>query len=110
MSLKLRLDEARENVSNHGFLKILASVACLILVGFIVFSIISTNMQINANKQKYEELIAQTNAVMEENASISRFLDDGADMDQYIEEIARDKLDFANPDERVYYIVPAAGN
>ena len=67
MSLKLRLDEARENVNNHGFLKILASVACLILVGFIVFSIISTNMQINANKQKYEDLIAQTNAVMEEN-------------------------------------------
>lgn len=25
----------------------------------------------------------------------------------YIEEMARDKLDFANGDERIYYVIPA---
>ncbi|MBQ8195347.1 MAG: septum formation initiator family protein [Oscillospiraceae bacterium] len=72
-----------------------------------MFSIITTNMQINEDKQKYEELLQQTEAVEEENASIERYLVDGADMDEYIEAMARDKLNYANPDERVYYIVPS---
>ena len=110
MSLKLKSNEVRENVSNHGFIKVFAAIACSILAGFIVFSIISTNIRIRESKETYEALVKQTEDVLEQNASISRYLEDGADMDEYIEEIARDKLDFANPDERVYYIVPSAGN
>ena len=110
MSLKLRSQEARENIRNHGFIKIFGAIACTILFGFIIVSVITTNIRINENKQKYDELVTQTEAVLEDNASISRYLEDDADMDEYIEEIARDKLNCANPDERVYYIVPAAGN
>ncbi len=106
MSFKLRSEEAREK-KPHGFVKTLVYIAGTILVGFIVFSVISTNMQINEDKQKYEELVQQIDAVNEENASIQRYLEAGANMDEYIEEIARDKLNFANPDERVYYIVPS---
>ncbi len=106
MSLKLKSEEAREN-KNHGFVKILVYVAGSILIGFIAFSIITTKIQINEDKQKYNELLQQTQVVEEENASIERYLDDNANMDEYIEEIARDKLNFANPDERVYYIVPS---
>ena len=110
MSFKLISNEAREKRSNRGFIKIFAAIACSILAGFIIFSIISTNIRINESKRQYEELLSQTEIVLENNASISRYLEDNADMDQYIEEIAREKLDYANPDERVYYIVPAAGN
>jgi len=110
MSLKQRSLEAREKLKNHGFIKIFGTIACTILAGFIIFSIITTNVRINENKKKYDELVAQTEMVLENNASISRYLEDGADMDQYIEEIARDKLNFAYPDECVYYIVPDAGN
>ena len=106
MSFKLRSEEVREK-KPHGFVKTLVYIAGTILVGFIVFSVISTNMQINEDKQKYEELVQQIDAVNEENASIQRYLEAGANMDEYIEEIARDKLNFANPDERVYYIVPS---
>lgn len=106
MSFKLRSGEVHEK-SNHGFIRTLLYIAGSILVGFIVFSIITTNMQINEDKQKYEELLQQTEAVEEENASIERYLVDGADMDEYIEAMARDKLNYANPDERVYYIVPS---
>lgn len=109
MSFKLRSDEVREAKSRNGLVKIFAYIAGTILIGFIVFSVITTNAKINENKLKYEELVSQTNAVLEENASIERYLHDDANMDGYIEEIARDKLDFANPDERVYYIVPSAG-
>lgn len=108
MSFKLKSDEAAENKSKHGFIKICAYVAGTILVGFIVFSVVSTNMKINESQQQYNELLAQTNAVLEDNASIERYLDENADLDDYIEEMARDKLDFATPDERVYYIVPSS--
>ena len=106
MSFKLRSEEVSEK-KNHGFIKTLAYIACSILVGFIVFSVVTTNIQINENKQKYEELLKETELVEEKNASIERYLDEDANMDEYIEEIARDKLNFANPDERVYYIVPS---
>lgn len=106
MSFKLRSEEASEK-KNHGFIKTLAYIACSILLGFIVFSVITTKMQIDDNKQKYEELVQQTEAIEEKNASIERYLEEDANMDEYIEEIARDKLNFANPDERVYYIVPS---
>ncbi len=108
MSFMLRSREAIENKNNHGFIKAIACIAGIILCGFFVFSLITTNMQIEENKQKYQDLINQTDTVLEENASIERYLTDDANMDEYIEEIARNKLDYANPDERVYYIVPSS--
>lgn len=106
MSFKLRSEEVSEK-KNHSFIKTLVYIACSILAGFIVFSVVTTKMEIDENKQKYEELLQQTQDMEEKNASIERYLEEGANMDEYIEEIARDKLNFANPDERVYYIVPS---
>ena len=48
--------------------------------------------------------------MQDSNAKISRYLEENADMDDYIEDMARDKLDYARPDERVYYVVPDSGN
>ncbi len=107
MSFMLRSTEANEK-KNGSFVKVLVYIASTILLGFIVFSIITTNIQINENKEKYQQLVDQTDIVLEENASIERYLGDDANMDEYIEEMARNKLDYANPDERVYYIVPSS--
>ena len=60
-------------------------------------------------EQQYEDLVAQTSAVEDSNDEIRRYLDEDADMDEYIEDMARSKLDFAMPDERVYYVVPDSG-
>lgn len=107
MSFMLKSTEARQK-KKGGFVRFMVYIAGSILAGFFVFSIISTNIQIDESKKKYRELSEQTDIVLEENAAIERYLGDDADMDNYIEEIARDKLDYANPDERVYYIVPSA--
>ncbi len=107
MSFMLKSTEVNEK-KNGGFVKILVYLALAILAGFIVFSIITSNMQINENKIRYQQLVDQTDIVLEENASIERYLGDDANMDEYIEEMARNKLDYANPDERVYYIVPSS--
>lgn len=107
MSFMLRSTEASTK-KKGGFVKLMVYIAGSILAGFFVFSIISTNLQIEESKTKYRELSEQTDIMLEENAAIERYLGDDADMDNYIEEIARDKLDYANPDERVYYIVPSS--
>lgn len=108
MSFKLRSGEVVENKNNHGFVRILVYIAGTILLGFIIFSVINTNIKIEENKAKYNELVTQTDILNEQNASIERYLNNNANMDEYIEEMAREKLDYANPDERVYYIVPSA--
>ena len=80
------------------------------LAVFVVFSIVSSNIKINEYQQQYDDLVAQTAAVEDSNDELQRYLDEDADLDEYIENMARDKLDLARPDERVYYIVPDSGN
>ncbi len=110
MSLKLRSDEAQTPKKRSGIVRIAAFAACILMAGYVVFSVVSTNITINEYEQKYNELVEQTDAVKDQNDELRRYLDDDADLDEYIENMARSKLDFARPDERVYYIVPDAGN
>ena len=76
---------------------------------FVVYSIISDSIQIQNNLQKYDELVSETNTLTAENEQINVYLENDEALDQYIEDIARDKLDFADPDERIYYVVPSSG-
>lgn len=110
MSLKLRSDEAAAPKRRSGFVRVAAFSAFILLAVFVVVSIVSSNMKISDYQAQYEELVAQTSAVEDSNDEIRRYLDEDADMDEYIENMARDKLDYARPDERVYYIVPDSGN
>ena len=96
MSLRLRSYEATTPRRKHSILKMLAFTAGIMVAVFVVVSIVS-------------DLVAQTSAVEDSNDEIRRYLDEDADMDEYIEDMARSKLDFAMPDERVYYVVPDSG-
>ena len=109
MSLKLRSQEATTPRKKRSFVGLLAFVACVLGVVFFVVSMVSSNMKISQYQQQYDELVAQTSAVEDSNEEIRRYLDENADMDEYIEDMARNKLDFAKPDERVYYVVPDSG-
>lgn len=109
MSFVPRSKEAAMPKKRSGIITIAAFTAGILLAGYAVFSIVSSNMKINEYEQQYNDLVAQTEAVQDANAEISRYLEEGADMDKYIENMARDKLDYARPDERVYYVVPDSG-
>ena len=74
---------------------------------YVGFSIISDNIQIRNNKQQLQELTEQTNAMKARNDQITGYLENDKSLEAYIEEIARDKLDFANSDERIFYVIPA---
>ena len=109
MSLRLRSDEATTPRKRHSILKMLAFTACVMVAVFVVASIVSTNISISSYEQQYEDIVAQTSAVEDSNDEIRRYLDENADLDEYIEDMARSKLDFVKPDERVYYVVPDSG-
>lgn len=109
MSFRLKSEEATTPKRHNGFIRLAAFAAGILLAAFVVFSIVSSNIKINEYERQYNELVAQTEAVKDSNDEIRRYLEEDADMDEYIENMARDKLDFARPDERVYYVVPDSG-
>lgn len=91
----------------HGLVRILAFAAIIITVVFVGYTIISDNIKIREYKQQLSELTEQTNAVNAKNEQIMGYLENSKKLEEYIEIIARDKLDFANGDERIFYVVPA---
>ena len=80
-----------------------------VLCVYVAYSIISDNMLIKDYQAQCDSLDSEIQAVEEANAEIDRYLQDDADLDDYIENIAREKFDYAKPDERIFYIVPSAG-
>ena len=106
MLLKQGSEKVREK-KRHGLVRILAFAAIVVMIVYVGFSIISDNIQIRNNKQQLQELTEQTNAMKARNEQITGYLENNKNLEAYIEEIARDKLDFANGDERIFYVVPA---
>ena len=76
---------------------------------YVAYSVISDNIAIKNNMERYDRLVAETNAVKAQNEQIDGYLKSNESLDAYIEDIARDKLDFANADERIIYVGPSAG-
>lgn len=109
MSLKQGSEKVREKKKAHGLVGILAFAAVIVMMVYVVVTIVSDNIQIRNNKQQLEELTAQTNAMKAKNEQITGYLENDKNLEAYIEEIARDKLDFANSDERIFYVIPAGG-
>ena len=108
MSLKLRSQKVREVKRNkHGFVRLLAGAAIMVTAIYVVVSIISSNISIRKNIEEYNELEALTNSVNEENERIAGYLENESNLDEYVENIAREKLDFAKQDEIIYYIGPS---
>ena len=106
MLLRLSSDVARKNVKRHSLVNIIAGAAVLIAAVFVVYTIISNSISINEQKAKYEELVKETEEINEQNAQINGYLNEDGNLDEYIENIARDKFDYANPNEWIYHVVP----
>lgn len=107
MLLKPKSPKVRENTHKHRLIRVLAATAVIVTVIFVGYRIITDNIQIKNNNRRLEELTAQTNAVKAENEQITGYLENNKNLETYIEKIARDRLDYANPDERIYYFIPA---
>lgn len=107
MSLKQKSQKADKEKKRCGPIHFLASIAIVMFTGFSIYAIVSNQISIRENKQKYDELVAKTRDVNEQNEQIKAYLDDEEKLKEYIEKVARDKLDYANVGERIYYVIPA---
>lgn len=82
----------------------------LLTIGFALYAaitLIETQVQIADRRRELEEIEAQTEVMRIQNKEISRLLAMGDDQD-YIERIAKKKLDYVSPDERIF--IDSSGN
>ncbi len=68
---------------------------------YLLVSFVSGQMQVAAKQRQLAELSTQVEEQKEKNAELTRLMDSGNE-DAYIERIAREKLKYARPDERIY--------
>ncbi len=71
------------------------------LCAYLVVSIIGIQIDIYKEKQKLAAIVAQINAAQLENDELARVVLGDGEAD-YIERIAREKLGYAAPEERVF--------
>ncbi len=83
----------------HSFILILA---LLLAVGYFVISFISAQLEIREKEKQAAEVRAQVEQQQAENERLQAVVD-GGDEKQYIERVAREKLGYVMPDEKVYY-------
>ena len=72
---------------------------------FAVVNLVSMQVQISQKNSEYQALKASLDDLKAENVQLERYSSDEYRM-EYIEQIARDNLDYSYSDETVYYFIP----
>lgn len=75
------------------------------IVGFVLVRIISMQIEISQKRSELDSINNDLNSVLISNEQLQRYTSDENKM-EYIEQIARDQLDYSYSDETVYYFVP----
>lgn len=90
------------------FNKVMLILAPLLITALVicVYNFISIQVEISQKKEELAKLTAQVTEVENDNKMLGRYSEEQYKV-EYIETIARDKLGYAKPEERIYYIVPA---
>ncbi|MDR2532995.1 MAG: septum formation initiator family protein [Oscillospiraceae bacterium] len=80
----------------------------LIIAAYAVFLLISTHVEIQEKRNEYEVLNVRLTEVRAANEQLERYLKTDEYIAEYMESIARGKLSYAHPRERIYYIMPSS--
>ena len=87
----------------------LLRLAILFFAGYIAVSLVSQQIQINEKRRQLQEIEQQIVVQEIKNEEIKHALSDDDQVNEdYIEQMARENLDYAKPGERVF--VNIAGN
>ena len=87
----------------------LLKIVLLIFVGYVVFTFVNQQMQINQKKVEYEQKVQEVAVQNIKNEEMSKVVNSTVkESQEYIEKIARENLDFAKEGERVF--VNISGN
>lgn len=79
---------------------------CAAALVYAVVALVSIQVEIAQKSAEYEELSAKLAQVKTENEQLERYSSDEYRID-YIEEIAREELEYSYADEKIYYFVPS---
>ncbi|MBQ8014822.1 MAG: septum formation initiator family protein [Clostridia bacterium] len=88
-------------IKNRKHSIILAVLFCA-LVCYFVATLISLQSKVRAQENTVNDLKAQYQQQLDENAELEMIIEDGNEA-EYIERIAREQYGYAKPEERVYY-------
>lgn len=99
MSSKLKSERKRESV--------IPGVILVIILGYAAFLLVTTQVEIAQKRNEYSAIHAQMIDLETENEQLKRYAAE-ENRAEYMEKIARDRLDYANPQERIYYITPGS--
>lgn len=78
------------------------SLGLILVAGYFVISFVQAQIQIKDREKKAAEVSAQYEQQLAENERLQGVVD-GGDEDEYMERVAREKLGYVMPDEKVYY-------
>lgn len=89
------------NSKNKGRISIVLVLALVALIGYFIINSIQLRMDIKDKTEQVSELSEQIAQQDEENAQLEEILD-SENASEYIEQYARESLDYVMPGERVY--------
>jgi cell division protein FtsB len=93
----MRARQKKKKISKN----ILLSLGALVFAGYLIYSIFSTQIDIANKKAELQKISAEVADVELSNEEVQGLLD-SCDTEAYIERIAREKLDYVYPGERVF--------
>ncbi len=99
MSSKQKSEKRHENYLSY--------ILLTLILGYAVFLLVSSQTQIADKQKEYDSVHSKLTELEEANEQLAHYAADENRV-EYMEEIARDKLDYADPRERIYYIVPSS--
>lgn len=84
--------------------KFILSLSLLLLIGYLAICSISLYIETNEIKKDTEEIKIEIDKKLEERAKMENILDD-KNINEYLEERAREELGYVMPNEKVFYVV-----
>lgn len=84
--------------------KFILSLSLLLLIGYLAICSISLYIETNEIKKDTEEIRIEIDKKLEERAKMENILDD-KNINEYLEERAREELGYVMPNEKVFYVV-----
>lgn len=88
---------------------VLVFAAVVVVLGFVIINIVSMQIEIGRKRAELNEINAKISELNVANEQLRRYCSDENRM-EYIEQIAREQLDYSYSDETVYYFVPNPTN
>ncbi len=79
----------------------IAKLALVAMSAYLLVSFVSGQLQVSQKRAQLEEVSAKVEVLAQQNAELERLMSTD-DENAYIERMAREKLGFARPEERIF--------